>query len=197
MKETVKNYLKHVAGLTNLIEWLYTHQQQGYQYQLNEHSVSLSSLFANKFILGVPKNKKWGSCAFIAAAHPEALFLQLLQIQKIAVVPTDGTIHFISPSIAAIEALQMPAIPAFVISLQLDNAQKTEILSYALGEALELRGFWFDESQSMRITSKASLWKKPLSTYSSQKELFASIEDLTHQDSVEALFQFPSLVPAT
>lgn len=175
--------------MSSLLEWLYLHKKSGYKFLQYEHGIVLDLQFANKFLLGIPKNKKWGKNPFIAVQRREAIFLNLLNIDKILIKKQSPKIHFLCKGIPGLGS-QFPSIPPFYITLTLDVAQKSDTIS--LSKNIDLRGYWFDDG-NIEIATNEVVWSRPIEIISSEKEILSHMNigqenENNPETSIKSLF---------
>lgn len=154
-----KKYLEHTAGIANLLEWLVINEKLGYQFVYERDRVVFDAQVTRRFLIGVPKSKKFGSCPFIAAQRRESIFLRLLNITRAIVREGDNHLHLVISGVKG-DGQTYSDLPPFVLSMAFDNSEKGVIISQA--NTLDCRGFWIDEQGNVEVGSKAILWKKPL-----------------------------------
>jgi hypothetical protein len=154
-----KQYLEHMAGIANLLEWIIVNEKLGYDFHYEDDRVILNEQITSRFLIGVPKSKKFGRHPFIATQKREAVFLRLLNITRLIVRQGDYHLHLVVSGVKG-DGETYPDLPPFVVSLAFDHPEKSDIISQA--QSIDCRGFWIDENDSIEIGSKAILWNKPL-----------------------------------
>lgn len=154
-----KQYLEHMAGIANLLEWIIANEKMGYDFQYEDDRVVLNEQITQRFLVGVPKNKKFGRHPFIGAQKREAVFLRLLNITRAIVRERDSHLHLVVSGVKG-DGANYPDLPPFALSLAFDHPEKCGILSQA--QSIDCRGFWIDQNDAIEIGSKAILWNKPL-----------------------------------
>lgn len=154
-----KDYLEHLAGIASLMEWMLANEKAGYTFRPQGDELCLNEQVTRRFIIGVPRSKRWGKHPFLGAQRREAVFLRLIKISRVAVREDDSKLHLIVPSMRG-DGQNYPDLPAFVISLAFDHIEKAKILTQT--RQLECRGFWIDEGGEVEIGSKAMIWSLPL-----------------------------------
>lgn len=171
-----KEYLEHLAGIASLMEWMLTNEKAGYTFRPEGDQLVFNEQVTRRFIIGVPRSKRWGKFPFLGAQRREAVFLRLLKIGRVAIRDADTKLHLIIPSIRG-DGANYPDLPAFVISLTFDHSDKATILKQT--KELECRGFWIDDNGSVEIGNKAKLWSLPLLNLPKNAPL---LDDQDHSD---------------
>lgn len=171
-----KQYLEHMAGLANLLEWLVINEKLGYQFGYEDDRLILDEQVTRRFLIGVPKKRKLGENPFVAAQKREAIFLRLLNITRAVIRDGDRHLHLVISGVKG-DGENYSDLPPFILSLAFDLEEKGSILSQA--RALDCRGFWIDENGESEVGGKAVLWTKPLITVPSGMSL---LEASDHTD---------------
>ena len=154
-----KQYLEHMAGIANLLEWIIVNERLGYSFEYEPDRVVLDEQVTRRFLIGVPKNKRFGKFPFIAAQKREAVFLRLLNITRAIVRESDAHLHLVVSGVQG-DGENYPDLPPFILSLGFDHPDKGSIIAQASN--LDCRGFWIDEDGTIEVGTKAVLWNKPL-----------------------------------
>lgn len=156
-------YLQHLAGITNLMQWMHANETAGYDFKVVQDQIIFNDIVSNRFIIGVPRNQKWGKRPFLGVQKEEGVFLGLLNISRLVTREKDSKLHLIVPScqaqVSEDHADQYPPLPPFVISLTLDHPDKIEALK--ITDHLDCRSFWIDDG-NVEIGNKSLLWTHPI-----------------------------------
>jgi hypothetical protein len=180
-----KQYLEHMAGIANLLEWIIVNERDGYRFVYERDRLVLDEQVTRRFLIGVPKNKKFGQHPFIAAQKREAVFLRLLNITRAIVREGDQHLHLVVSGVRG-DGQDYPDLPPFVLSLGFDHPDKGSII--AESNRLDCRGFWIDDNEQIEIGAKAVLWNKPLLSLPATMQLLDDI-DRTEGPSFEDLIR--------
>lgn len=180
-----KQYLEHMAGIANLLEWTIANERIGYQFLYESDRIILDEQITRRFLIGVPKSKKFGKAPFIAAQKREAVFLRLLNITRAIVRDNDPQLHLVVSGVRG-DGQNYPDLPPFVISLGFDHPDKGAIISQS--NSLDCRGFWIDDNGTIEVGTKAVLWNKPLITLPEKTPLLDDV-DQTDGPSFEDLIR--------
>lgn len=154
-----KQYLEHMAGIANLLEWIIVNERLGYAFRYEADRLVLDEQITRRFLIGVPKNKKFGKAPFLAAQKREAVFLRLLNITRAIVRDGDPYLHLVISGVQG-DGENYSDLPPFVISMAFDHPEKAAII--AEGGTIDCRGFWIDDNGNIEVGTKAILWNKPL-----------------------------------
>lgn len=152
-------YLEHMAGIANLLEWIIVNERLGYEFRYEADRIIFDEQVTRRFLIGVPKNKKFGKHPFLAAQKREAVFLRLLNITRAIVREDDPHLHLVISGVQG-DGENYSDLPPFVISMAFDHPEKASII--AAGGSLDCRGFWIDDNGAAEVGTKAVLWNKPL-----------------------------------
>ena len=180
-----KQYLEHMAGIANFLEWMIINEKSGYSFSYEPTRVILDEQVTRRFLVGIPKNKKNGKFPFLAAQKREAVFLRLLNITRVIIRKNDPHLHLVISGVQG-DAENYPDLPPFIISMCFDNPEKGQIISQA--RSLDCRGFWIDDNNSIEIGAKAVLWTKPLLFLDESAALLDEV-DITEGPSFEDLIR--------
>lgn len=168
-----KQYLEHMAGVANLLEWIISNERDGHTFRYEEDRIILDEQITSRFLIGIPRSKKFGQHPFIAAQKREAVFLRLLNITRAIVRDEDSSLHLVVSGIRG-DGQDYPDLPPFVLSLGFDHPEKGSIM--AQSNSLDCRGFWIDDNQNVEIGSKDVVWNKPLLTLPKNTQLIDDID---------------------
>lgn len=171
-----KQYLEHMAGIANMLEWIIVNEKQGYRFEYEKDRIIFNEQVTRRFLIGIPKNKKFGKFPFIAAQKREAVFLRLLNITRVVIRNNDPQLHLVVSGIRG-DGENYPDLPPFILSLCFDHPDKGAIISQA--QSLDCRGFWIDDAGNMEIGTKAVLWSKPLFSLPAATVL---LDEIDHTD---------------
>ena len=155
--ESVK-YLKHAAGIAALIEWMKQNRRLGYEFSHSAHSVACCANVARRFLIGTPVNKKFGKNPFFAIQRPEASFLSLLAVSKVAFVQDKPALHIVCPMVRG-DDKEYPDLPAFFIEFAFNSIDKAEVFQKA--KNIHCCPFWFDDGKTS-IALKDKIWTAPV-----------------------------------
>lgn len=173
-----KDYLEHLAGIASLMEWMLANEKAGYRFRPQGDELCLDEQITRRFIIGVPRSKRWGKSPFLGAQRREAVFLKLLKIGRAVVREGDSKLYLVVPTMRG-DGMNYPDLPAFVVSLAFDDAEKAAILSQT--REIECRGFWIDDNGQVEISSKSMIWTLPLNSLPKDAPL------LTDEDQSDGL----------
>lgn len=154
-----KKYLEHMAGIASLMEWMIANEKLGYHFHFDGERLVCDAQVTRRFLIGVPRSKKFGKYPFLAAQRREAVFLRLLNISRCVIREGDPHLHLIVGAVLG-DGSQYPDLPPFVLSLAFDHTEKAEVI--ARSAQLDCRGFWLDDNGAIEIGTKAILWNLPL-----------------------------------
>lgn len=162
-----------MAGIANLLEWIIVNERLGFEFSYENDRLILNEQITRRFLVGIPKNKKFGKFPFIAAQKREAVFLRLLNITRAIVREQEQQLHLVVSGLSG-DGQNYPDLPPFIISLGFDHPDKGAIISQACN--LDCRGFWIDDNGTVEIGTKAILWTKPLVSLPAGTQLLADID---------------------
>jgi hypothetical protein len=148
-----------MAGIANLLDWIIANERIGYKFTYEQDRIIFNEQITRRFLVGIPKSKRFGKFPFFAVQKREAVFFRLLNITRTIVRESDTQIHFIISGVSG-DGSNYPDLPPFVMSLCFDHPEKGEIISQAT--AIDCRGFWIDDDGTIEVGTKAILWNKPL-----------------------------------
>ena len=163
-----------MAGIANLLEWIIVNEKAGYSFNYTPIGITFDEQVTRRFIIGIPRSKKFGKNPFLGTQRREAVFLKLLNITRAVIRENDNHLHLIASGLKG-DGLNYPDLPPFVISMAFDNKEKAAIIAQAA--AIDCRGYWIDDNNQIEIGAKAIIWSKPLLTLPEKAELIDSVDE--------------------
>lgn len=166
------SYLRHTAGITALLGWLTRWDRFPDAYTQEGASVTLGDFPSRRFALGVPKKRSFGRFPFLALQRDEADWMGSIVWDRAVIQAGSRRLTLVAQRCAG-DGSNVPDLPGFSISLNVDLVDKLEIL--ALSPRLEARGLWFEDGES-RVANGVPLWSIPLRTVAENEPVMAPDE---------------------
>ena len=151
-------YIKHVAGIAALMDWMEINRKKGYEFVHDTDGVIFSVQTSSRFLVGTPPNKKFSKHPFFAVQRPESYFLGLLHFTRALIREDEAALYLFCPIIRG-DQFEYPDIPPFYIQINFNHLDKVKALSQA--QHLDCCRFWFD-NQQIQVALKDHLWSIPL-----------------------------------
>lgn len=160
MITTQKEYFTNVIGLTNLATWLSRWYKFEKSFKITESSIFVDGILSARFILGVPKSKKFGTNVFLAIQPEELLWFKNITWSHLAVDYSNNRLHIVSKNIPGCND-KTETLPSFSISILFDSIDKLKFLSEQ--SEIDIRQIWYeDDGTTEHISRNSSLLSLPV-----------------------------------
>lgn len=179
-----KIYLKHLAGVTALLEWAVLWGKLVGPPEIKNNCLIIKPIVAQRFAIGYPQSKRFGKNPFLAIQKQEKEWAYLIPWNKIYFNEEQTRMILVSSKSYG-EDFDLPNLTPMGISIPLDD--KNKIIWLKKFAKIELRGLWFEENIP-QIESGPSFATLNVCEYIGENELFSK-NDFNSEKTFEDLIK--------